>query len=186
MGDDHVHAGQLLATGDPMGDVLPVMEHELQAQVMDASARAAGAGPPGVGRRERCLEGRVAGAQAGDHGRPADARAGVVGDGEDGVALELDELERRDDGGDDLVEEARDERVCLRGLVGLHDERVVGRGHPLQEPGVAGDVGQQQGGPRPRAPIDRVGHAREASNTGGTTGGRRGRRRPPPWSVGIA
>jgi len=39
VGDIDVRAEQLLATGDPLDHVLPVVQDELEAEITDASAR---------------------------------------------------------------------------------------------------------------------------------------------------
>ena len=59
VGDIDVRAEQLLATGDPLDHVLPVVQDELEAEIANASARATGTGPLPLRFIEACREGRV-------------------------------------------------------------------------------------------------------------------------------
>ena len=144
VGGIDLRAQQLLPSGDVLDHVAAVVEHELEAEIVHPRARAAGARPERIGLVQTGLERGMAGAQAGQHVRTANAQLSVGGDGEDGIALKLRQSERRRHGGQDRLQQTRHERIRGRRLICLDDQGAVRIGHALQEAGVSGDVGEEE------------------------------------------
>jgi hypothetical protein len=135
----HIHVG---ANG--LHDVAPVMEDELQVQSVLDLAGVAGTGPCQPGFVQSAHELVVALGDAADEIASFRYRT-VLPDSEYGISLELDEREGRVNPLSDPSQESGQQSVGIRDLT-------IGEGvirvfllNVLQEQGVSGDVGKQDG-----------------------------------------